>query len=99
MILLTLAVHIIHIILIVICLFVPIFSDNKLYLKSVLLFGIVTILSWDVFGECPLFKLYDLKFKENYKKWLESIKINNLRHNEIQDMLILIFSCIILYKL
>lgn len=95
----TWVVHIIHIILIIICLYVPLFSNNILYLKLVLLFGIATILSWDVFGECVLFKLYDSEFKKEHRTWLESIKLGNLRYNIIQDILILLFSCLILYKL
>lgn len=90
-------VEFIHIIYILICIYVPLFSDNIVALKLVIMAFILTMFSWHVFGECPVFKFFTPDEKPATKIPFEIFGYRNMM--TFQMISISMLSAVALYKI
>lgn len=64
----------VHLSLVGFCIYIPLFSYNKILLKLVIIIIIITILLWDVYGECPIYRNFkqQMTFYKNIYKFVRS---------------------------
>jgi len=84
-------IELLHLALIGFFIYVPLFSCDRILLKLVIIVIIMILLSWNIYGECPVFKM----FKNMPKLHQEMHKISQSDNSKYLSYAVMLTLCTI----